>query len=629
MKKTILFSFLMAVITFHISGQTAQVSIGSLGSSEAFYDSKINSSDGNVINVGYTNTVATGNDLFFMKLNAHGQILWQKTIPNTGDDYFSKVIICSNGDYIAIGQMFQGGIRRGIMCRINSNDGAVIWAIRSSNTAVGDLFNDVVETTNNNIAVAAYEDFSAPQTNSYVILFNSSGTQLWSYISTRPDSDGFQTIIQMPNNNLLVSGIYIENSGHYDAAILELNEATGAVLNQNTYAISLTVPGFPYTINSLYPYKTFIRNNNVVFQMLGYQGYGSPLLNGIFIYNQATKNLSGNYLYHTGINNANGISVLPISETDFLVGNSYTTPAPGTYISRITNGTIVFDRKVNSFVTTISGGNIVNNSAFFGGSATVGDLEGYNLFCDISLPSSLVPCDISDANLLTLHPVSINPTTQSSLILPAAGSTIAITPIVQNTSFSVTNICGIVPVSLLGFKVTYNYSSGSSLLQWSTAAELNSKIFVIERSIDQGITYVAIGSVNAKGNTNNISQYQFIDTDPKQGINLYRLKQVDIDNKFSFSNIVSINVKNKTINSYTLAPMPAHGYTYIRSTLPETETIDVLIIDATGKKISKQKGTINQSNPLKINLWQINRGLYFIKILSSNNTVTSKKIVIE
>ena len=347
-----------------------------------------------------------------IKIKLAGQIAWQKSIPNTGDDYFSKVIICSNGDYLAIGQMFQGGIRRGVMCRINSKDGAVIWAVRSSNTAVGDLFFDVVETTNNNLAVAAYKDFSAPQTNSYVILFNSSGTQLWSYISTRPDSDGFQTITQLPNNNLLVSGIYIENSGSYDAAILELNEVTGAVVSQNTYAISMAVPGFPNFINTLYPYKTFVRNNNVIFQMVGYEGYGSSSLNGIFIYNQATKNLSGNFLYHTGTNNANSYIVLPVSETDFLVGSSYTTPSPATYISRITNGSIVFNRKINSFVTSISGGNIVNNSVLFAGSATVGDLDGYNLFCDISLPTSLAPCDVSDANILTLHPISINPTTE-------------------------------------------------------------------------------------------------------------------------------------------------------------------------------------------------------------------------
>ena len=431
---------------------------------------------------------------------------------------------------------------------------------------------------------------------------------------------------QLPNNNLLVSGIYIENSGSYDAAILELNEVTGAVVSQNTYTISMSVPGFPNFINTLYPYKTFVRNNNVIFQMVGYEGYGSSSLNGIFIYNQATKNLSGNFLYHTGTNNANSYIVLPVSETDFLVGSSYTTPSPATYISRITNGSIVFNRKINSFVTSISGGNIVNNSVLFAGSATVGDLDGYNLFCDISLPTSLAPCDVSDANILTLHPISINPTTQNALVLPAAGSTVAFTPAVQNTSFSVANICGIVPVTLLGFKGTYNYSSGSSLLQWSTAAELNSKIFVIERSIDQGITYSAIGSVNGRGNTNTISEYQFIDTDPKPGINLYRLKQIDLDGKFQYSNIVSIDVKRKQAGIFSLYPVPANSYTILSSLETGIRPVDISIIDVSGKIIKQQRSYIDKTQPVKLDLRSVSPGIYFVKIISVNNEPSTIKM---
>ena len=75
-------------------------------------------------------------------------------VPNPGEDVFEKVIICANGDYVATGYMFVAGIRRGFACRINSANGNIIWTFNSANSSSGEIFWDVIETTNNTTIVA-------------------------------------------------------------------------------------------------------------------------------------------------------------------------------------------------------------------------------------------------------------------------------------------------------------------------------------------------------------------------------------------------------------------------------------------------------------------------------------------
>jgi hypothetical protein len=93
------------------------------------------------------------------------------------------------------------------------------------------------------------------------------------------------------------------------------------------------------------------------------------------------------------------------------------------------------------------------------------------------------------------------------------------------------------PVTLRGFSV-YKQNQ-SARLQWQTASEQNSKEFIIERSND-GTIYNAIGAVAAAGNSQYVRQYAYTDEHPETGNNYYRLKQVDIDGKFSYSPVVRV-----------------------------------------------------------------------------------------
>ena len=608
---------------------TTQTSIGTSTKTETFFDTKIDPSNGAIINAGYINDPVSGNgnDLLLVKLSSTHQLLWQKTIANAGDDIFYKVIVCDNGDYIACGHMFVSGVRRAVAYRINSANGNIIWSSVSNNSASGEIFWDVIETASGNIALAGVDTYVTSQTNSFIVLLNSGGGNLWSRVSSTPLADEFRSIAQLPNGNLLVVGFYNPSTSTYYATISELNETDATILSQNRYNINASVPGGP-SQNSLWSGSIYIRNNIVTIPFIAFQGFGGEPNQCIYTYNQTTKNLSGNIYYHTGVSNGNNYTFYAVAENDFLISQGYLSPAPSLTISRITDGAIIFDRKINSPVTALYGIDGLNTEIALGGTINNSGTDAFNIFSETCFPVSIAPCDISNLNTLALQVSNLSATAQSVVSLSPSGALVNNNTAFQDLSYTVDVVCDIIPVTLLNFKGNYNPVTESSLLEWSTATEQNSKSFSVERSVDGGRNFTAIGSVNASGTSNTIVRYQYNDNDPVNGINLYRLKQIDIDNKFKYSNIVSIEVKRKK-ESYTVYPVPAHGSAFLRSSSTQTKLLNISLIDGAGKMILEQKAYVDTAHPLKLDLATVAPGVYFIKIFSADNTVITKKIIIE
>ncbi len=102
----------------------------------------------------------------------------------------------------------------------------------------------------------------------------------------------------------------------------------------------------------------------------------------------------------------------------------------------------------------------------------------------------------------------------------------------------------VLPVELINF-IGYNVVN-KNILNWTTASELNTKNFLIERTVD-GRSYEIVGSVNAAGNSRTTISYSFIDERPYLGENIYRLRMVDLDDSYKYSKLVSIQLKNESI----------------------------------------------------------------------------------
>lgn len=458
--------FFYLYIVFFLSFGTSlfaqtQISVGSAATTEVFNDVKYDASDGSTINVGSIGVsgVGTGTDCYLVKLNSSKQIVWQQSISNPGNDYLSKVQICANGDYVAVGEFFQNGLAWGFVCRINSATGNIIWSTTSIGTAstYGDQLYSIIETAAGNIAVAGSTDFMAGPVNSMAVLLGANGIQKWCLVSTYNTSDEFETINQLPNGNLIVCGhIYVGSS--YKALVVELDETTASVVNQNDYAINIPDPLPNSTLNTLWPQASYNNAGNIVFEMFGTNnccGLGS--VQALYTYNQITKALTGNFYYHTGYTNTGAFAADVLGTNDYIITQAITNTSnvENLYVSRITNGTVVYDRRTSSPNTYISGIDINANNLFLSGSTPQNSGDAYSIFSTTSFPSSAGACIFSDADSLVV--LSNTPTQEVDAItynnvsgamvpltlspVPTTGNVVVLCTTCTTTSTVDTTIC--------------------------------------------------------------------------------------------------------------------------------------------------------------------------------------------
>ncbi len=134
-----------------------------------------------------------------------------------------------------------------------------------------------------------------------------------------------------------------------------------------------------------------------------------------------------------------------------------------------------------------------------------------------------------------------------------------------------------VPLRMVDFTI-FN-EKAQVRLTWTTANEVNTSHFVIERSAD-GTNYESIGQVTSL-NISTGGNYNFADQFPKTGVSYYRLKQVDADGKYEYSKVLT--VKRTISDMITILPNPATGYFKITSTT--TDPLHVKIYAADGRLI--------------------------------------------
>ncbi len=146
------------------------------------------------------------------------------------------------------------------------------------------------------------------------------------------------------------------------------------------------------------------------------------------------------------------------------------------------------------------------------------------------------------------------------------------------------------PVEFTSFDVEYQSFTNSAILDWQTAMEENNSHFIIERSFDAA-NWESIGRVEGQGTTFDISDYQFVDeglVSKVQGLkssNLtldfrpetvyYRLKQIDYNGQFDYSEIRTLNFKLETRNSFELWPNPTNGAAVYLSKFDDFKVFDL------------------------------------------------------
>jgi hypothetical protein len=176
------------------------------------------------------------------------------------------------------------------------------------------------------------------------------------------------------------------------------------------------------------------------------------------------------------------------------------------------------------------------------------------------------------------------------------------------------------PISLLSFGGIKK--ANSVLLNWRTAAEINSKEFQIER-LDLNNKFVKIGTVKASGNSNRVLVYNFTDFDilVNQKVNFYRLKMVDLDGSFKYSNIIKISDENGP-KVFTVFPNPSVGKLNIESNNINLAASTYKITNIIGETVKTGDSAIEE-----IDVNNLAAGVYMITLVESTNESVSVKFV--
>jgi hypothetical protein len=169
------------------------------------------------------------------------------------------------------------------------------------------------------------------------------------------------------------------------------------------------------------------------------------------------------------------------------------------------------------------------------------------------------------------------------------------------------------PIEFLSFKG--QPTEGGNLLTWTTTSEIQNKGFDVETSRD-GLRFDKIGFVAGNGTSSQVENYLFEDTSPLEGsgnVVYYRLKQLDFDGNYDYSNIISIRTNGKNVIS--ISPNPSTGIFNITS-VKNLEDEPFTIINCVGQSLP----IITQNNG-QLDLSPFPPGIYYLRLANSGQVM--------
>lgn len=183
----------------------------------------------------------------------------------------------------------------------------------------------------------------------------------------------------------------------------------------------------------------------------------------------------------------------------------------------------------------------------------------------------------------------------------------------------------VLPLDLLSFNGTNKGEYNQ--LNWITDNEVNFSHFELEKSRD-GYNYETLTNIPSNGLSNVRNSYSFNDNNPSQ-INYYRLKSIDLDGSYSYSNVIVIETKLET-NIGTLYPNPTSDIIKYSFNSETNEKLEIKVLDVVGKVVLRVETELEVgNNTIPISLSELPSGTYTIQIKHMNQMVTNSTKVIK
>ncbi len=199
------------------------------------------------------------------------------------------------------------------------------------------------------------------------------------------------------------------------------------------------------------------------------------------------------------------------------------------------------------------------------------------------------------------------------------------------TTLNVELVSSIIPVELISFY--YSINDNDVTLHWTTASETNNQGFEIERSKRQEARsdkWNKIGFVNGQGTTTELQTYSFSDNNLDAGKYQYRLKQIDFNGSFEYSNIINLEIISP--NKFSLEqnyPNPFNPTTNIQYTMGSKQFVSLKVYDVLGNEIATLVNEEKSAGNYKVEFSNknISSGIYFY-VLQAGSFIETKKMIL-
>jgi len=463
-----------------------------------------------------------GTDCWISKLNSSNQLQWQRTIGGSGNDVATAVRTTTDSGFIVVGYSNSNdgdisGNHGGydfLVVKLDKND-SILWQ-KSIGGSGDDIATDIRQTSDGGFIVAGYSNSTDSLVSGnhgandfWIVKLNADGSIQWQKSYGGLGDDKSTAIQQTSDNGYIVVGFSNSNDGN-----LTINNG-----NNDYWVIKLAANGSIQWQKSL-------------------GGSGNDFATAV------VESLNGGYLVAGYTFSVDGDVTNNHGNTDYwlvkLDGN-------GSFKWQKTYGGSDNDY-ARSVIQTKEGGYVVG-----GYTASVdGDVSTNQGYDD----EWVIRTD-SLGNQLWQKTLGGSYNDRLFSIAKADGTNLSIVGITNSSDGDIVKNqgsydCWIVkladatplPIKLVAFNAiaATNQRSINTIVTWKTSIESGIKNYIIERSMD-GEQYVSIGQVKPNNSAN--STYRFVDTNPIEGINYYRLKTTEIDGGISYSSVASVLFESK------------------------------------------------------------------------------------
>jgi len=185
------------------------------------------------------------------------------------------------------------------------------------------------------------------------------------------------------------------------------------------------------------------------------------------------------------------------------------------------------------------------------------------------------------------------------------------------------------PVELISF--TYDVQGNILELSWTTTTETNNSGFEILRKAQNDNNWESIGFIPGHGTTTEPQFYSFTDDEVESGKYQYRLKQIDFDGSFKYSEIIEVEIELPA--EFYLSqnyPNPFNSTTKISYILPEGTFVSLIVYDCLANNVKTLVNEFQEAGLHQVLFVEDNlpSGLYFLRIMAGEWDQTRKMVLL-